>query len=314
MDYGQKQTDKELAALEKRIAEIYSEASKELKDEIDKYFAQFEVRDKHQQELLEAGKITEEQYKQWRLNQIGRGERFEHLRDRVAERYTKANEVATSYINDKTPGIYSLNRNYSAYTIENVAGDVGFTMWDEQTVKKLIVERPDVMPYYPKERAVQRGIDLAWGKRQITRQVTSGILLGESVGKVANRLQTNIPNMNRTSAIRAARTAVTEAQNAGRMDSYVAAQEMGIELEREWIATLDNRTRHAHAMLDGQTAKLGKPFKVDGYEIEYPCDPQAEPYLVYNCRCTLVAKIKGVEDESGRETYNEWQKRKAGGV
>ena len=87
---------------------------------------------------------------------MGRGKRFEALRDKVAERYTNANEVAISYINDKTPGIYSLNRNYAAYTIEQVSGNVGFDLWDEQTVKRLIVEQPNLMPYYPEKKALKR--------------------------------------------------------------------------------------------------------------------------------------------------------------
>ena len=62
------------------------------------------------------------------------------------------------------------------------------------------------MPYYHPKRAVNRGIDLAWGKRQISAQLTSGILQGESIQQLADRLQTNIPNMSRDSAIRAART------------------------------------------------------------------------------------------------------------
>lgn len=102
---------------------------------------------------MDAGDITEEQYKQWRLAQIGRGKRFESLRDKVAERMTNANAAAVAYVNDATPGIYSLNRNFAAYTIEQVTGDVGFDLWDEQTVKRLIAEQPELMPYYPpKER------------------------------------------------------------------------------------------------------------------------------------------------------------------
>lgn len=111
---------------------------------------------------------------------------------------------------------------------------------------------------------------------------------------MADDLQTRIPEMNRASAIRTARTAVTGAQNGGRMDSYHAAEKMGIRMKKEWLATLDNRTRHAHAMLDGQKADVDKPFKVDGYEIMFPGDKSAPGYLVYNCRCTMVAAVDGV--------------------
>jgi len=296
-DLGHKWTEKELAALEQRIRKVYGQARKDLQKTVKEYFDNLKERDKHQQELLAAGKITEEQYKQWRLAQIGRGKRFEALRDKVAQRYTKANETAISYVNDATPGVYSLNRNYAAYTIEQVSGNVGFDLWDEQTVKRLIVEEPDVMPYYPPKRAVNRGIDLAYGKKQITSSVTSGILQGKSIGKIANDLQSRIQDMNRTSAVRAARTAMTGAQNAGRMDSYAAAEKMGIRLQKEWLATLDNRTRHSHAVLDGERVDRDKKFS-NG--CRFPGDPQGPPHEVYNCRCTLIAAVEGV-DTSGTQ-------------
>ena len=135
--------------------------------------------------------------------------------------------------------------------------------------------------------------------------------------------------MSLASAIRTARTATTAAQNAGRMDSYHAAEGMGIKLKKEWLATLDGRTRHAHAILDGQTAETDKPFHVDGYEIMYPGDTSAPGYLVYNCRCTLIAALDDVpkapnplrrarDPETGRSilvsdmTYAQWLSWKAG--
>ncbi len=303
-DLGHKLTDKELAKLEQRIAKLYREAGEELQATIDAYFEQFKKRDEEMKELIgivQNGKEwTEADYKQWRLNQIGRGERYQAMRDKVAHRVTDANAVAVSYTNDATPGIYSLNRNYAAYTIEQIAGNVGFDLWDEQTVKRLMVEQPDLMPYYPPKCALKRGIDLAYGKKQITASVTSSILQGKSIKHMADDLQKRITTMSRDSAIRTARTAVTGAQNAGRMDSYAAAEKMGIKLRREWVATLDNRTRHAHAMLDGQQADIDKPFKVDGYEIMFPGDTSAPGYLVYNCRCTTTAVVDGVDTSAGQ--------------
>ena len=145
-DLAHRQTDRALAELEKRIAKLYREAGDELQGTIDAYFKQFEQRDKEMAALLDAGEITAEHYKQWRLNQMGRGERYKALRDKVASRMTDANATAVAYTNDATPGIYSLNRNYTAYTIEKVAGNVGFDIWDEQGGKRLIVEQPGLMP------------------------------------------------------------------------------------------------------------------------------------------------------------------------
>lgn len=294
---GQKMTDAELAKLEKRIAAIYREAYNDLTDTIRDYFGKFAARDAVEKARLDADDITEEQYKQWRLAQIGRGKRFEALRDKVAERMTNANVAAVAYVNDATPGIYSLNRNFAAYTIEQVTGDVGFDLWDEQTVKRLIVEQPELMPYYPPKRALKRGIDLAWGKKQITASVTSSILQGKSIKHMADDLQSRIVTMNRDSAIRTARTAVTGAQNAGRMDSYFAAEKMGIKCRKEWMATLDGRTRHSHAMLDGEVVDNDKKFS-NG--CRFPGDPQGRPEEIYNCRCTLVSVIEGIDTSRGQ--------------
>lgn len=322
-DAAHLQTDKELAKLEKRIAKIYKEAADDLQSTIDDYFLKFAKRDEKQKARLEAGEITEQEYKQWRLAQMGRGERFKALQSRVAERYTEANETAVRYVNDATPGIYSLNRNYSAYTIEKVAGNIGFDLWDERTVKRLIVDNPEVMPYYPPEKALKRGIDLAYGKKQISASVTSSILQGKSIPGIAKDLQTRIPDMNKASAIRTARTAVTGAQNAGRMDSYVAAEKMGIKVRKEWLATIDGRTRHSHAMLDGEQVDNEKKFS-NG--CMFPGDPNGAPEETYNCRCTLIAAVDGVDTSDAQRrvrdpvtgknivvsdmTYKEWERLK----
>lgn len=301
-DQAHQWTDEELAKLERRIARVYREAWDELDETVKSYFESFRKRDEEMKALIGTevnGKTwTEDDYKRWRLNQIGRGKRYQTLREKIAERMTKANQTAIAYVNDATPEIYSLNRNYAAYTIEKVSGNVGFTLWDESTVRRLIVEEPDLMPYYPKKKALKRGIDLKWGKQQITKSVTSGLLQGKSVGKIATDLQARVFEMNRASAVRAARTAVTGAQNAGRMDSYKAASDMGVKVRKRWVATKDGRTRHSHQKLDGQTVDWDEQFTSELGKIRYPGDPRAKPANVYNCRCTMrTVEAPGIEAE-----------------
>ena len=331
--YPDNWTDKELEALERRIAEVFKEAEKDLDKEVKEYFAKFKLRDKEMKALVDAGEMTKAEYQQWRMTQMGRGQRFEALRDKVAERYTKANEVANAYVNDMTPSIYSLNRNYEAYTIEKAVGSCDFTMWDESTVRRLLVEQPDLMPYYPPSRALNRGIDLAYGKSQITKHVTSGIIRGLAPGKIANELMSGITTMNRDSAVRAARTGITAAQNAGRMDSYIAAEKMGIQIKRRWVCTKDARTRLDHGLADGQIVVGTKtPFIVGGYKMMFPGDKSlnAPGHEIYNCRCTTRTVEKdGIEAEPrqmrvrnpetgeweqvNEMTYSEWVKWKETG-
>ena len=315
MDPAHKATDIQLSELEHRIREIYGKASEELQEKVDAYFAEFEKRDEEHKNLLDAGEITPEQYVQWRLAQIGRGRRFEALLNELTQRMTTANQVATSYMNDATPTIYSLNRNYAAYTIEQVGGDIGFTLYDEQTVARLIRDNPQLLPR-PK---VDIPKDLRWNRQKMVAEVTSGILQGESIEKIASRFQ-NVTDMNRTAALRNARTAVTGAQNAGRQDTYQAAANMGVGLQKEWVATLDGKTRHSHRQLDGEVVDYDAEFS-NG--CRYPGDSRGKAAEVYNCRCTMVAKVEGVDTSDAKRrardpetgewvliqnmTYAEWE-------
>ena len=302
-DAAHRATDDELAKLERRIARLYREAADDLQETIEAYFEKFKKRDEEMKALIgtvQNGKEwTEQDYKQWRLAQIGRGKRFEALRDKVAERMTKANEVAIAYANDDMAKIYAMNHAYTINSVKEQAGDildgVDFTMFDEQTVKQLVVEQPDLMPYYPKAKAVKRGIDLIYGKKQITATVTSGILQGSSINKMAKDLMNRVTDMNKTSAVRAARTAVTEAENAGRQAAADELEKKGVIMGKRWVATHDSRTRDEHLEADGQIVENNKPFVVGGEELMFPGDKSlgASGWNLYNCRCTRVSEIIG---------------------
>ena len=296
-------TDEQLAALEQRIAAEYKKAAEELQEKIDAYFERFKVRDAEQKKLIGAvinGKeYTEKDYRQWRLAQIGRGERFEALRDRVAERMTRANEVTAAYINGDMPKIYAMNRAYGIDSaIKDSAGMLSgadFIMWDEHTVKRLLVERPDLMPYYPPERAVKRGIDLAYGKKKITQFTTSAILQGKGVKGIARDLMDNLEKMERVSAVRAARTAITAAMNGGRYDADAELVEKGAIIENEWICRFGPNSRHEHKKAHGQRVPYGTPFTVGGEKLRFPGDGSlgASGWNIYNCQCVKRRHIVG---------------------
>lgn len=54
-----------------------------------------------------------------------------------------------------------------------------------------------------------------------------------------------------------------------------------------------------------------------GASIRYPGDPQAPGYLIYNCRCTLVSAVKGIDQSDAPMTskldgvsYEDWKAEK----
>lgn len=58
---------------------------------------------------------------------------------------------------------------------------------------------------------------------------------------------------------------------------------------QRWVAHHDNRTRATHMAADGQTVKVGMTFRVGGFPLRYPGDPEGPIQEIINCRCVLVA-------------------------
>ena len=283
-DTAHRITDEKLEEMEKRLSAIYSRAEKEIKKTADEYFSKFAKQDEAKRKLLEQGKITEEEYAKWRKGKVMYGKRFAEMKEQCAKQLLNVNQTALAYVNGELPEVYALNYNALAGSVDGIGG-YSFTLVDADTVRNLAVTDTSLLPY----KELDPAKDIPWNMKKINAETLQGILQGESMDKIAKRLR-NVQEMNKTQAIRSARTIVTGAENKGRQDSYARAEADGIILQKEWLSTNDGRTRHSHAMLDGAIVDQDKKFE-NG--LMYPGDPSGRPEEVYNCRCTLVAKVNG---------------------
>lgn len=317
-DPAHKETDKILRDMEKRLDEVYKQAYKEARQTADDFMKQFREMDKKKRQQVKDGELEKAEYDRWRRTQVFQGNRYHQMADTLAADMTHTNQIAASVINGYLPEVYAVNHNYGTYEIEKGSRiNTQYTMYDRQTVERLMRDNPDLLP---RKAAVNVPKDQLWNKKHINSAITQGILQGESIDKISQRLAATVTDMSHTSAIRNARTMTTSAQNGGRIDSYKRAEGMGIKMLQVWMATLDSRTRHEHRQLDGQKRKVGEAFEVEGEKIFFPGDPAADPALVYNCRCTLIGEVEGVDynlsDVSQRDsklgdmTYEEWKEEK----
>ena len=282
-----RQTDERLEAVERRIEAIYREAERDIQKRADEYFKKFEKADAEKRKLVEQGKLTEGEYAHWRRGKLLYGKRYKEMREDIARQILTVNQTAVAYINGELPDIYALNYNALERAVRGVEG-YSFTLTDPDTVRELVKADKSLLPY----KKLDARKDIPWNMRNINRQVLQGIIGGESVPDIAKRIM-NVQKMNKDASIRTARTIITGAENKGRIDSYKAAQGDGIILEKEWLATPGKRTRDWHSDLNGKTRPVDKPFSNSVGLIMYPGDPGAHPKNVYNCRCTLVANVKG---------------------
>lgn len=86
---------------------------------------------------------------------------------------------------------------------------------------------------------------------------------------------------------RAALIARTETHGAANYGAFSAAEETGLELDKEWIAAEDDRTRQSHQDANGQVVPMESPFDIGGEAMMYPGDPSGSAENVCNCRCTV---------------------------
>lgn len=305
--------EEEVKKIERRFRKIYKEAQEEVQEKLDKYLSSFTDKDRIQYEKVLDGKMDMNAYLAWKNQQIMVGKRWKELRDKLAERYTQANTDALVALQEQLPQIFADSVNFATYGIEKFSGmDTAFTLWDAETVNRLVEQQPNLLP----KPRVKIDKDKKWNQKKITSAITQGILQGDSIPHLSKRLRT-VTDMNYKASVRNARTAVTSAENGGRNRAYYRAKARGVQLQQQWLATLDMRTRHEHRELDGQIRDIGKPFEIDGVKLDYPADPQAPPRLVYNCRCTTIAVVNGhavdldARDKSVIGDYNEWKGTKA---
>lgn len=307
MDYGHTVTDEELKKLEKKLAKEYNQAYKEMQAKAQAYFDTFKKQDTEKLRLLNANKITEAEYLKWRQSKMLTGDRYNELVETLAKDLTNTNQIAMSMLSDNVKDAYALNRNFAGYEIaRGLNENISWDLVDHNTVERLIKENPKLLP----KPRVDIPRDMRWNQQKIRSAITQGILQGESIDKIADRLK-SVTDMSDSAAVRNARTATTGAENAGRQDGYNEAVQMGIDLKKKWISTLDSRTRETHILLDGEEVPNDEAFS---NRLMYPGDPNGEPEEVYNCRCTMIAVIgKHKYDESHRAnklgdmTYEEWK-------
>lgn len=301
-DVAHKETDKRINRVRNRLADEYKQAEKELKKKTDQYFAKFKEQDEQKRKLVQEGKLSQQEYIEWRRNKMLYGETMRQNTERMAEYLANVDQRAADIINGQLAGVYATNYNFASYTVESKNVGASFTLHDDRSVARLARDNPRLLPKVDPDKVKGQ----AWSRRKINNVITQGILQGKAIPDIAKGLS-KVVGMEWNSAVRNARTAMTGAENAGRLGSYQDAKNMGIKLRKQWMATLDERTRESHAAIDGEIVDIDKEFS-NG--LMYPADPDGEPAEVYNCRCTMVADLEGVPKEPPAQTFDEWQEAK----
>jgi len=180
------------------------------------------------------------------------------------------------------------------------------------TDEEMPSDDPFVQRYLQDVTARMRGLPTET-YAMITRIVSNGVDEGLSVPDIAKQVQERLTStgsefwVNR--AITVARTEAVGATNAGAFAGAVrrARDEGDTEATKQWISTLDGRTRPTHVIADRQEVPLLEPFMVGGYPLMFPGDPRANaPQETINCRCSILDVVAGEDiDWTDRQNQGE---------
>lgn len=283
-----KYTEKKLKKLEKTIAKIFKRTEKEVVQKALNYLAEFKKQDDEMLYKFQNKIISAKQYYSWRQAKMTTGKQYNKLLQAIDKELIKASDTAYKYINNDVPQIFAVNYNTIAEIIRTSDVSIGysFNVVDKNVIAEMI-ERKELM--LPPSKKTNISKMQKWNGKKINAEILQGILQGESIPKIAQRLQ-NVCGSNRAVAIRNARTMITASQNSGRIAGFRQAERDGVIMKKVWIATEDSRTRKSHLSINNEMQDNNKPFS-NG--LMFPGDWSGRPEEVYNCRCTLGAEIIG---------------------
>ena len=310
-DYGAKFAEKKIRKVDRQLQAVYRQAEKELEERLADFVRKSKAQNEYKQKQLAAGLITDEEYQSWMKGQVFQKERWERKIKQVQKIMHDHNITAAKIIHENKLDVYTENYLRNAFDLQGISG-ISFELYNEQAVASLIRDREQILP----EWNIDEEKDYNWNYRKVNNAVTQGIIQGQSVEQIMKRLSVDLSSQNENKMRTFARTAINEAENKGRQRQMEDAAKMGIVQLKQWVATLDGRTRDVHRHLDGDEVPYDKPFKSDLGDIMFPCDPSARPENVYNCRCTMITIYpkyrKQQDDWRDSETvdgmsYQEWK-------
>lgn len=152
------------------------------------------------------------------------------------------------------------------------------------------------------------GEDVKSLKTSIRAELSRGIANGSSWNDVARKIGKAFKNTPFSKAynnsMRIARTEGHRVQIRSAMDAQQAAKDKGADVVKQWDATLDDRTRETHRMLDGQIRELDEPFEVGGMRADAP-GMFNNPAEDCNCRCALLQRARWALDDDELKVLEE---------
>ena len=269
---AKKTTQKEakfLRDLQAEYSKAYSNAYRELRDILDK---------------MPGGKLNAVEMQKYN--------RLEKLTKNIQDELNRVGSMQTNQLKTFLKDAYEINYYNTGYAIDKTLGiKTGFSAVDRKQVGAMI-NNPLLNIAIADNKAKV--------KMDISRTLAQAVANGDGIQATAKKLKDRI-DVSLSRATRIARTETTKTMAKARIDGMKRASDAGIKIQKEWVATLDERTRESHAEVDGEKVDLDKNFS----------NGLSQPDEV-NCRCSITAYFpdysRDRKDDYKYANYEDWAK------
>ena len=201
------------------------------------------------------------------------------------------------------------------YEFEGGHGGINFAMLKEEELRT-VIETP-VANFKLSERLNDGVVERL--RNNIKDDLNRIFLHGASYAQASARLAEQGYSSYRR-AMMITRTEAGRVQAVAREKAQSEARNLGVEFDKVWVATLDGRTRHNHAELDGAKADKNGYFEINGLRTKQPHMFGFASEDV-NCRCRTISRLKDNDtllsrrdNETGKiveyRNYREWARSK----
>lgn len=201
----------------------------------------------------------------------------------------------------KTLGVWKTNeaieRIVRTLTRDQLTKEIGpvirgqFSQVGNSTLEELGVVDPSVFSLVNPlvKDAIQESSEKITRTNETTQQrirdtLQEGILAGEGIQKLADRIESVFDEADSSRALTIARTETISSANKAKYTAFVAS---GVVEGKEWLSVQDGNTRDEHRALDGDIVGIDKSFKVDNYSTMFP-GGFGVAEMDINCRCTVL--------------------------
>ena len=237
--------------------------------------------------------------------------RLTNLEKNIADNLKTAYDVQVKTTKKAVKGAFESSFYYSTFELEQEAKiPLMFGLLKKEAVNA-VVEGPHRWPQIAKGHTKLTNA-------KIRDQIMQGVVQGKDVGQVTKAVAKEM-NIAASKACRIVRTETHRAQNQGSLDSFMEASKKGVIIQKVWVATLDERTRASHRVMDGQIVEVNEEFIMPGDIKALAPGLSGSASGDINCRCIIRAEVAGYSPQARRsredgiipqQTYQQWAKAK----